>query len=292
MSTGTGDATWRADDPDLERGFSTVDDQPDPSFLVAGMEATAEFPAVRQLRAWELERLTPRAGDALLDVGCGIGDVARSISPTLQPGGRVVGIDASQAMLEVARERADAAGLTNTTFRRGDASAIDEPDASFDMVRSERVLQWLPDLRAAIAEMARVLRPGGRLCVVDSDWRTLALDLPDPRLSAALTDALVASRGEPAMAGGKLLNLCRDAGLVDIDHAAAAHVWSAWDPDASVAPPGLFPISAAVGGLAHQGVLDEDTAAQIVDGFAEAARKDRLCMSLTMIAVAGRAPAV
>ena len=143
-----------------ERGFSAVDAQPDPSYLVHTMEVTAQWPSVLRLRAWERDHLALGPGDELLDVGCGIGEVARSYAALVQPGGRVVGIDASTAMLEVARERAAAEGV-DATFRVGDALSLDEPDASFDACRAERVLQWIPDMEGAVAEMLRVLRPVG-----------------------------------------------------------------------------------------------------------------------------------
>ena len=94
------------DAPDLAKGFTAVDAQPDATPLIAAMDATATFPAVRQLRAHERERLALRPGDRLLDVGCGLGDVAMALAPEVAPGGEVVGVDASEAMLDVARRRA------------------------------------------------------------------------------------------------------------------------------------------------------------------------------------------
>ncbi len=64
-----------------------------------------------------------------------------------------------------------------------DAGAIDEPDNSFDAVRSERMLQWVPDPGRAVAEMARVVRPTGLVCLTDSDWSTLDFDVGDPDIA-------------------------------------------------------------------------------------------------------------
>jgi SAM-dependent methyltransferase len=271
------------------RGFAAVDAQPDPSALVAGMDATAQWPAVRQLRAWEQERLALGAGDALLDVGCGIGDVARSSAALVVPGGRVVGIDTSDAMLTVARARA-AIESAETTFRVGDALAIDEPDASFDACRSERVLQWLPDMDAAVGEMLRVLRPAGRCCLTDTDWRTFAIDLPDPALCRRVATAMVDFRGAGAAAGGRLLNLCRDHQLLDAQATAATHVWSAWDPDSASGPPGLFPLRNVLPNLVGAGALDADDARRFVQLAEHAGRNDRFYMSVSMTSVFGRTP--
>lgn len=283
-------STGPANDPDLEKGYTAVDGQPDPSMLVAGMDETAQWRAVCELRGWELDQLDLRAGDHYLDLGCGIGDVARAIAPEVQPGGRVVGIDASEAMLEVARQRAAAADL-EVTFRTGDALALDEADGAFDVVRSERMLQWVPDLRAAVAEMVRVLRAGGRLCVIDSDWRTLAVDLPDLDAGEALRSALLASRGvDASAAGGRLLNVCRDLGLQDVRSHAVAHLWTDWDPDTQPTPSGLFPMDAAVRDLAQRGFLEDDVADRLVEQIYSSGRDGRFCMSLTMIGVCARRP--
>ena len=72
-------------------------------------------------------------------------------------------------------------------FVVGDACTLDEPDDSFDVVRSERTLQWLADPEAAVSEMTRVLRPGGLVSLVDTDWggrdpddlaRAIAAEIP------------------------------------------------------------------------------------------------------------------
>jgi SAM-dependent methyltransferase len=271
------------------RGFGAVDAQPDPTVLVEGMDATARWPAVRQLRAWEQERLALGPGDALLDVGCGIGDVARPCAVLVQPGGRVVGIDASEAMLVVARARAEADGV-DAVFRVGDALAIDEPGGSFDACRCERVLQWLPDMDAAIGEMVRVLRPGGRLCLTDTDWRTFAVDLPDPALSRRIADAMVDFRGVGAAAGGRLLNRCREHRLLDVQATAATHVWSEWDPESASGPPGLFPLRGVLPNLVDSGALDADEAQRFVQLAEISGRDDRCYMSVSMTAVFGRTP--
>jgi SAM-dependent methyltransferase len=276
-----------SEEPDLRIGFSAVDEQPDAAPLIAAMDATATWPAVRQLRAHERERLALQTGDRLLDVGCGLGEAAVALAPQVGPDGEVVGLDVSDTMLDVARGRAADLGLP-IRFRVGDALALDEPSASFDACRSERMLQWVPDMRRAVAEMVRVLRPGGRLSLIDSDWRTLDADLPDAEALRAVIDAMATFRGESASAGGRLLNLCRDEGLTDLDCVAAAHVWTSWDPDAEPSPAGLFPIRIVAPQLVELGLIEPHLAARFVDSLEEAGRRDRLCISLTMLGVTGR----
>lgn len=276
-------------DPSVEQGFTQVDAQPDPAFLVRTMDATSHWPAVRRLRAFERARLAPSPGDRILDVGCGLADVAIEMAALVQPGGHVLAVDASEEFLDVARHRADASS-TPIELRVEDATALDVDDAAVDIVRSERMLQWLPDMRPAVYEMVRVLRPGGRLCLTDTDWRTLVFDLPDPSLSQAVVDGVVAFRGPSSHAGGRLLNLMREAGVTDIECRADTHVWTVWDAENEDGRAGFFPLGSTVRQLAEQGHLDHDVAERFVEAAYRAARDGRYYMALSMTAVFGRRP--
>lgn len=129
--------------------------------------------ATRQLRTWERSELRLGSGQRLLDVGCALGEAALALADDLGDDGGVVGVDVSADMLRVARSQAGGARC-RVRFTVGDACSLAEPDDSFDVVRSERTLQWLADPAAAVAEMARVLRPGGRVSLIDTDWSTFS----------------------------------------------------------------------------------------------------------------------
>ncbi len=107
-----------------------------------------------------------RSGDRALDVGCGTGYLARRLGRAVGPRGSVVGVDASEAMVDYARSVEPA---PNVSFAVGLAEALEFEDDSFDVVTSSMMLHHLPeDLRGrAVSEMVRVLRPGGRLMVAD-----------------------------------------------------------------------------------------------------------------------------
>ena len=92
-------------------------------------------------------------------------------------------------------------------FSVRDAAALDEPDDSFDAVRSERTLQWLPDPRAAVAEMSRVARPGGQVSLIDSDWSTFAIDIDDDDIAARVRVTMRVERARPSHVGGRLAEL-------------------------------------------------------------------------------------
>ena len=112
----------------------------------------------------------------MLDVGSGPGLLAAEMAAEVGPGGRVVGVDPSESMLALARGRTDAA-----EFVAGGALELPVPDASFDVVVSTQVLEYVEDVAGALAEARRVLRPGGRLLVLDTDWDSIVWQHGRPR---------------------------------------------------------------------------------------------------------------
>ena len=99
---------------------------------------------------------------AILDVGCGTGINLMEMARVLGPCRKLVGVDLSPGMLDVARRKAASASIP-ATFVVGDAEALELPDSSFDLVVCNSAYHWVPDRARAIKEMSRVLRPGGQL---------------------------------------------------------------------------------------------------------------------------------
>jgi ubiquinone/menaquinone biosynthesis C-methylase UbiE len=108
--------------------------------------------------------LTDKPIRALLDLGTGTGRMLELFAPDIERG---LGLDLSLDMLALARARLDRAGLKHCSVRHGDIYDLALPRDSFDVVIIHQVLHFLEDSARAIAEAARVLRPGGRLLVVD-----------------------------------------------------------------------------------------------------------------------------
>lgn len=270
-------------------GFEAVDDQPDVGMLLSAMDETAQWEATKQLRAWEREHFQIRSGQRLLDVGCGLGDAALALCINLGHQGEVVGIDGSEVMLAEARVRATDAPC-RVRFTVGDAGALDEPDASFDAVRSERMLQWVPDPARAVAEMARVLRPGGLVCLTDSDWSTLAFDVGDPDIARRVHETFGVDRGRQTTIGGRLRSLAEAAGLVPLAETSATQVWPGWDPDESPRPDGWAPMAAMAESLVEAGQLAAVEVDWFVETVEEAARQGRFTMRLTMHSLLAAAP--
>ena len=110
-----------------------------------------------------IRRAALSPGQDVLDLGTGTGSVALQAAPMIAPEGAVLGVDLSSEMLAVAQQRAAALGLTHVLFREGRAEAIPAEDRAFDVVLASLSLMYAIDRTAAAREIARVLRPGGRL---------------------------------------------------------------------------------------------------------------------------------
>ena len=117
------------------------------------------------------ERAADRAevapGDSALDVCCGTGDMALELRRRIGPEGRVVGSDFSEPMLDLARDKAAGRGMGDIEFEWADALDLPYPDHSFDAVTVGFGARNLADLGRGLAEMARVLKPGGRLVILE-----------------------------------------------------------------------------------------------------------------------------
>jgi len=122
--------------------------------------------AFRPLMAWCADAIAAAPGMRVLDVAAGSGQPSLTIAPRIQPGGTILGVDFSPEMVAVAERHARKAGATNVSFRTMDAEQLELPDASFDAVTCACGIIFFPDANRALAEMRRVLKPGGRLAVV------------------------------------------------------------------------------------------------------------------------------
>ncbi len=184
-------------------------------------------------RAADLAALDP--GDAALDVCCGTGDLAIELRRRVGPTGRVVGCDFSEPMLEIARGKAAEAGMAEIEWDWADALELPYPDAAFDAVTVGFGVRNLADLPRGLTQMTRVLRPGGRLAILEitqpqrpplSWFYSLWFDRVVPRLGAVAGDRDAYSylpesvRSFPSPAG--LAALMGEAGLTRIRYAVLA----------------------------------------------------------------------
>ena len=118
-------------------------------------------------RARAAERTGLGPGDSALDVCCGTGDLALELARHVAPGGRVVGCDFSEPMLDLAREKATAKGAQGVRFEWADALQLPYDGERFDAVTVGFGVRNLADLDRGLRELARVLRPGGHLVILE-----------------------------------------------------------------------------------------------------------------------------
>lgn len=128
-------------------------------------------------RARILERLDLVPGEHVLDVGSGPGVFAEQMADAVGAVGRVHGIELSEPLLERASARNDREWLT---YSVGDAAALSEPDAAYDVVVCVQVAEYVKDIRAVCAGIARSMKPGGRGLIVATDWGSLVWHSDEP----------------------------------------------------------------------------------------------------------------
>lgn len=155
-------------------------------------------------------------GQRVLDVGCGPGHDTIPLAELAGPAGAVTGVDADAAMVAEAERRAAEAGVADRVRHLvADAAALPFAPESFDAARAERLFQHLPDPRAALAEIARVVRPGGWLVVLETDYSTLTIDADDADLERRLA-RFAAGRVRNGYAARALHRWFRQQGLQDV----------------------------------------------------------------------------
>jgi ubiquinone/menaquinone biosynthesis C-methylase UbiE len=170
-------------------------------------------PEIARQRRQVVEAVAPQPGERLLDIGCGPGLLARELGVRVGPGGSVAGLDLSEDMLALGAELGPPPGnAAPISYVTGDATALPYPDRSFDAVVSTQVYEYVPDMPRALAEAIRVLRPGGRIVILDTDWDSLVWHATDERLHARVLTAWDEHLADPHLPR-KLPGLLRDAGF-------------------------------------------------------------------------------
>lgn len=133
-----------------------------------------------------VDRLALTTGATVLDVGCGTGASAIPAAVAVGPGGSVIGVDLAGQLLNRAREKARRRGLSNVEFRQGDMENLGYPDGSFDAVISVFSVFFVPDMTRQVAELWRMVKPGGQLAI--TTWGPQAFEPGAAAFWAAVKD--------------------------------------------------------------------------------------------------------
>jgi SAM-dependent methyltransferase len=165
--------------------------------LAEQLEVVYRTRDVLRRRALIRRALDVQPGERVLDVGCGPGFYVAELLEEVGSEGSVVGVDNSAAMLAVAAHRCE--GRRGVSFHEADVLSLPVESASFDRALCVQVLEYVEDVEAALAEVHRALRPGGRLVVWDVDWETVSWHSSDPDRMARVLRAWDAHLAHPSL---------------------------------------------------------------------------------------------
>ena len=198
--------------PDYTRGFSEV-------AISSSLRRTADSNA-----AYLLPYLV--AGLRVLDFGCGPGSMSLSLAEHIAPG-ELHGVDMKGSLIEMARSKARDAGRDNAIFHVGDVTALPFEDNYFDIAHGHNILMHVPDTKAALGEVKRVLKPGGiiacREMICGSSFANPDLKIAK-RLWELFEDLMAANDGHPQM-GKEMKTHILEAGFRDIRMSASFTIY-------------------------------------------------------------------
>ncbi|MBF6333251.1 methyltransferase domain-containing protein [Nocardia transvalensis] len=249
--------------------------------LIDVRDLQAALPGIRRLRQWAHEALAVQPGESAVDIGSGSGSEVIAFADAVGPTGSAVGVEPDPNLLGAAERRAAQAGST-ARFVPGDAYNLPLGTDTFDAALCERVFQHLTTPARAAAEIARVLKPGGRAVVMDSDWGTAIVHPGDRHVVHEVIETLVSNTTNP-FSGRRLPGLLTQAGLVVDEVGSHALV-----QDRSV---GAGALVARISAMAvARGAITEKQRDQLLADLEAGARSGDIHLSVTMFAVLAHKP--
>lgn len=263
----------------LATGFREVDASSDVGKFAACLRFLDGLPSVAayKRRSFDLMRLQP--GDVAVDLGCGLGFDLRRLADRVAPGGLAIGIDASRGFLEAAR--AACRGRDDMVLRHGDIASLAIDSGSVDAVRIDRTLQHVAEPQKVIAEMARILKPGGRLVCAEPDWFTFVIDTEDSPAAALVLDQWRANFRNPRI-GRQLAGRIRRQGLREVQLEGRAIVADGLD-----AVDVVFDLRKTVSMLDHDPGRPRPDLAAWLAALADRDRQDPVTASVTVFLARG-----
>ncbi len=151
------------------------------------LEESYRLADIVKQRQKTLAALKLKAGELVLDIGCGVGFLTHEMALQVGKSGKVIGLDKNTEMISHARKRCES--LQQTEFYKGDAGKLPVDDQTLDAVSCTQVLLYVKDVPNVLAEMRRILKPGGRLVIVETDWRGVVLNNADDSLTNKIFSA-------------------------------------------------------------------------------------------------------
>ena len=181
----------------------------DAAGLAAFIDARSLMADQAQAHAALVEALAPQPGEDLLDAGCGTGVIARRLAERVQPGGSVLGVDISRAMIAFAERQPMAEGLR---YQQASAYHLPCADNSFHGLTAARLLMHVDEPHVLLCELRRVARAGSRLALLEADWGTMAVDHSQRALTRRIVDWRTDTVDGENWMGRQLVRRCMEAG--------------------------------------------------------------------------------
>ena len=164
----------------------------------------------RKFRNFVCNSVPLQSGDSVLSVGCGPGFETAVIADEVGAEGDVTGLDVNKDVLTAARDRCS--DLPQVSFQHGDVTELQAADESFDHVRAKQVLQFVDDVDSALEEVFRVLKPGGRVTLVEAVRESQVLHSSDPERMQRAMEVYREARGDRQF-GTRFVSLLPEAGF-------------------------------------------------------------------------------
>lgn len=206
---------------DRELGAFAHVDATDAGDFIERLDRMHLLEGFRIYKQQSMEALRLRDGSRAADIGCGAGDDAFRLAELVGAHGAALGVDLSEAMVSEAARRFEA--TRNLEFVCAGADRLPFADGTLDAIRADRVLIHVPDPEAAIGEMVRVLRPGGRIVLSEPDMVGFWVSSGDREMSGAVGQAIAGSCRNPFLPRDMGV-IFRDMGLREVEHWAIALV--------------------------------------------------------------------
>lgn len=189
------------------------------------LEQRAVNPTQIALRARLVAAAEIGPGSTVVEVGCGTGALLADLAMAVGPEGRAIGFEPQPVFADLARSRLASCGVDGWASVEGAVvEALPLPDAVADACLAQTVLVHVPGAAQALAEMRRVVRPGGRVGSIDQDGDTFVVDHPDKELTRRLVAFSSDHRFADGWTGRRLPRLFREAGLVDVSAEVGVHI--------------------------------------------------------------------
>ena len=252
--------------------------------MAAALEVRGRTPSQIRLRRRFLRWVPVRAGDRVLEVGCGTGVVARDLAALVGRRGVVTAVDTSATLLERARALSRGAPGGRLVFRRADGHRLPFADRRFDAVLAITVILHVEEPLRVVNEMARVSRPGGRVGVQDQDFGLIGAAHPDRELTARILDGVAARIYPEPHSGRRLGALLRAAGLVDVKMLADVY------QDTTLTRFSRNFLERRAENAVRFGIVDAPTAERWLDGFNALHAEGNFVLTMQYFGAAGVKP--